>query len=135
LPAEPGEDEVDEVDEVDDPGAHLVAQVRPKVDGKRVLFVSNREDPDLKAKLEESLGLDITCCDGNARKVQAQCESIARHSYYYVLITTGFLARNGASILAWAARAGALPYVGVFQGRPLAVGRALAPTLGVATAA
>ncbi|WAS98100.1 hypothetical protein [Nannocystis punicea] len=135
LPSDGEGDLEEETDDVDDPGAHLVAQVRPKVEGKRVLFVSNREDPDLKSKLEESLGLDITWCDGNARKVQAQCESISRHSYDYVLIATGFQAHNIDGILARAARASAIPYVRVFKGRPLAVARALARSLGVATAA
>lgn len=135
LPTDSDHDTEEENDDVDDPGAHLVAQVRPKVEGKRVLFVSNREDPDLKSKLEESLGLDITWCDGNARKVQAQCESISRHSYDYVLIATGFQAHNIDGILARAARASTIPYVRVFKGRPLAVARALARTLGVASAA
>jgi hypothetical protein len=128
--------DVDDTDaDADDPGAHLVGQVRPKVEGKRALFVSNREDPDLKAKLESSLGLEITWCDGNARKVQAQCESIARHSYDYVLIATGFQAHNIDGILARSSRGSGVPYVRVFKGRPLAVARALARTLGLATAA
>lgn len=137
APSEPEED-LDDVDvdtDADDPGAHLVGQVRPKVEGKRALFVSNREDPDLKAKLESSLGLEITWCDGNARKVQAQCESIARHSYDYVLIATGFQAHNIDGILARSSRGSGVPYVRVFKGRPLAVARALARTLGLATAA
>lgn len=137
LPPEPDdEQDGDDADvDADDPGTHLFDQVRPKVEGKRVLFVSNREDPDLKTKLEHSLGLEITWCDGNARKVQAQCESIARHSYDYVLIATGFQAHNIDGILARAARGSAVPYVRVFKGRPLAVARALARTLGVASAA
>lgn len=135
LPNELEDDVEDdaEAEGLDDPGAHLFGLVRPKVEGKRVLFVSNREDPDLKAKLEGSLGLDITWCDGNARKVQAQCESIARRSYDYVLIATGFQAHNIDGILARAARGSQVPYVRVFKGRPLAVARALARTLGIAT--
>lgn len=135
LPTDLEDDAEDdaEVEGLDDPGAHLFGLVRPKVEGKRVLFVSNREDPDLKAKLEGSLGLDITWCDGNARKVQAQCESIARRSYDYVLIATGFQAHNIDGILARAARGSQVPYVRVFKGRPLAVARALARTLGIAT--
>lgn len=139
LPASSAEVEEEDVEDSDeaaeDPGAHLVSQVRPKVEGKHVLFVSNREDPDLKARLEESLGLEITWCDGNARKVQAQCESIARRGYDYVLIATGFQAHNIDGILARAARGSGIPYVRVFKGRPLAVARALARTLGLASAA
>ncbi|WP_434415883.1 hypothetical protein [Nannocystis pusilla] len=52
-----------------------------------------------------------------------------------MLIATGFQAHNIDGILARAARASAIPYVRVFKGRPLAVARALARTLGVASAA
>ena len=105
--------------------------MRARVRGKSALFVSNRDDPDLKAKLEEQLGLDISWCDGNPRKVQAQCESIARRSYDLVLIATGFQAHTIDGILARAARAGGVPYVRVFKGRPLACVRALARSLGM----
>ena len=109
----------------------LAALVRARVRGKSALFVSNRDDPDLKAKLEDQLGLDISWCDGNPRKVQAQCESIARRSYDLVLIATGFQAHTIDGILARAARAGGVPYVRVFKGRPLACVRALARSLGL----
>ena len=109
----------------------LTALVRARVRGKSALFVSNRDDPDLKARLEEKLGLEITWCDGNPRKVQAQCESISRRSYDLVLIATGFQAHMIDGILARAARAGGVPYVRVFKGRPLACVRALARTLGL----
>lgn len=115
----------------DEPDDSLSALVRSRVDGKSALFVSNRDDPDLKARLEDRLGLDITWCDGNPRKVQAQCESIARRSYDLVLIATGFQAHTIDGILARAARAGGVPYVRVFKGRPLACVRALARSLGL----
>jgi len=115
----------------DEPDDSLSALVRSHVDGKSALFVSNRDDPDLKARLEDRLGLDITWCDGNPRKVQAQCESIARRSYDLVLIATGFQAHTIDGILARAARAGGVPYVRVFKGRPLACVRALARSLGL----
>lgn len=115
----------------DEPDDSLSALVRSRVDGKSALFVSNRDDPDLKARLEDRLGLDITWCDGNPRKVQAQCESITRRSYDLVLIATGFQAHTIDGILARAARAGGVPYVRVFKGRPLACVRALARSLGL----
>jgi len=118
-----------DADEV--PDDSLTALVRARVRGKSALFVSNRDDPDLKAKLEEKLGLEISWCDGNPRKVQAQCESISRGSYDLVLIATGFQAHMIDGILARAARAGGVPYVRVFKGRPLACVRALARTLGL----
>jgi len=115
----------------DEPDDSLSALVRSRVRGKSALFVSNRDDPDLKARLEDRLGLDITWCDGNPRKVQAQCESISRRSYDLVLIATGFQAHTIDGILARAARSGGVPYVRVFKGRPLACVRALARSLGL----
>ncbi len=116
------------VEVVDD---SLTALVRARVRGNSAHLVSNRDDPDLKANLEEQLGLDISWCDGNPRKVQAQCESIARNSYDLVLIATGFQAHMIDGILARAARAGGVPYVRVFKGRPLACVRALARSFGL----
>jgi hypothetical protein len=119
-------------EDVVDPADPLVAQVRLRVQGKSALFVSNRDDPDLKARLEDRLDLKITWCDGNPRKVQAQCDSIARGSYDLVLIATGFQAHTIDGSLARAARAVDVPYVRVFKGRPLACVRALARTFGLA---
>ncbi|MBL9100107.1 MAG: hypothetical protein JNL82_04060 [Myxococcales bacterium] len=127
--ADEPEQAADEPDEGDDP---LVVQVRSRVAGKSALFVSNRDDPDLKARLEDRLDLKITWCDGNPRKVQAQCDAIARRSYDLVLIATGFQAHTIDGILARAARAVSVPYVRVFKGRPLACVRALARTFGLA---
>jgi len=126
APPEPPEEPVDHL------GDPLVAQVRSLVQGKSALFVSNRDDPDLKARLEDRLDLKITWCDGNPRKVQAQCDSIARRSYDLVLIATGFQAHTIDGSLARAARAVDVPYVRVFKGRPLACVRALARTFGLA---
>jgi hypothetical protein len=126
APAEPPDEPVDHL------GDPLVAQVRSLVQGKSALFVSNRDDPDLKARLEDRLDLKITWCDGNPRKVQAQCDSIARRSYDLVLIATGFQAHTIDGSLARAARAVDVPYVRVFKGRPLACVRALARTFGLA---
>ncbi len=114
-----------------EPDESLAALVRARVAGKSALFVSNRDDPDLKAKLEEQLGLKIQWCDGNPRKVQAQTESIARASYDLVMIATGFQAHTIDGILARAARLGNVPYVRVFKGRPLACVLALARTFGI----
>ncbi|MBK7828617.1 hypothetical protein [Nannocystis sp.] len=87
--------------------------------------------PRPQGQLEDQLGLDISWCDGNPRKVQAQCESIARRSYDLVLIATGFQAHTIDGILARAARAGGVPDARVFKGRPLACIRALARSLGM----
>ena len=48
-----------------------------------------------------------------------------------MLIATGFQAHTIDGILARAARAGGVPYVRVFKGRPLACVRALARSLGL----
>jgi hypothetical protein len=38
----------------------LADRGRQHTQGKRVLFVSNREDPDLDVRLSELLGIEIT---------------------------------------------------------------------------
>jgi hypothetical protein len=81
----------------------LVALVHPLTEGRRVLFVSNRHDPDLEARLAGLLQIEITTCDGSLRRVQAQCSRIARRSYGLVLSATGFQVHGVDGALARAA--------------------------------
>ncbi len=109
----------------------LSARVRAQTTGSRALFVSNRDDPELGAKLEELLGITITWCDGSLRRVQAQCERIARGSYDLVLSATGFQVHGVDSALAKAANAAGVPYVRVNRGRPVACVQAIAREFGL----
>ena len=109
----------------------LVALVRPHTAGRRVLFVSNRHDPDLEARLAGLLQVEITICDGSLRRVQAQCSRIARRSYDLVLSATGFQVHGVDGALARAAGNAGVPYVRVNRGRPLTVLQSIAREFGL----
>ena len=134
--SEPAPREVDET--IDEPVAEhaldaLAARVRAQTQGKKALFVSNREDPELGARLEELLGIQIAWCDGSLRRVQAQCERIKGGSYDLILSATGFQVHGVDSALARAASAGNVPYVRVNRGRPVACVQAIAREFGLNT--
>jgi len=112
----------------------LLALVRPRTEGRRVLFVSNRHDADLEAKLAELLRVDLTICDGTVRRVQAQCSRIAQRSYDLVLSATGFQLHGVDSALARASGAAKVPYVRVNRGRPLTVIQSIAREFGLGSA-
>jgi hypothetical protein len=108
--------------------------LRPRTRGHRVLLVGNRSDDKLEARLAELLGIRVTTCDGSPRRLQAQCERIARGSYDLVLIATSFQSHSTDDTLARATRAAAIPYVRVKRGRLLACVLAIGPALDGAAA-
>jgi hypothetical protein len=111
----------------------LAARVRRVTDGRRALFVSNREDPELGARLSELLGLRITWCDGSLRRVQAQCERIKGSSYDLILSATGFQVHGVDGALVRAANTASIPYVRVNRGRPATCVQAIAREFGLAS--
>lgn len=111
----------------------LADRVRQQTKGSRALFVSNREDPELGARLSEMLGITIAWCDGSLRRVQAQCERITRGSYDLVLSATGFQVHGVDSALARASSAAGIPYVRVNRGRPVACVQAIAREFGLSS--
>ena len=111
----------------------LRTRVREETKGRRALFVSNRDDPELGAKLTDLLGISITWCDGSLRRVQAACERIARGSYDLILSATGFQVHGVDTALARAAGAAGVPYVRVNRGRPVACVQAIAREFGLNT--
>ena len=126
--------------EVEDPESELPDEVsipslsdliRPYTKGRRVLFVSNRLDHDLAARLSEMLGAEITECEGAARRVEAQCVRIGQNSYDLVLSATGFQSHVTDSLLARATSAAGVPYVRVNRGRPNACVHAIAREFGL----
>jgi hypothetical protein len=134
LPKEPADDEVANDEPI---AAHalaaLAAKVRAQTQDRRALFVSNREDPELGARLTDLLGITITWCDGSLRRVQAQCERISRGSYDLVLSATGFQVHGVDSALARASSAASIPYIRVNRGRPVACVQAIAREFGLTT--
>ncbi len=111
----------------------LASLVRARTQGRKALFVSNREDPELGVRLTDLLGISITWCDGSLRRVQAQCERIKGKSYDLILSATGFQVHGVDSALARAAGGAGVPYVRVNRGRPVACVQAIAREFGIVT--
>jgi hypothetical protein len=120
-----------EPEEVDD----VFARVRPHVDGKRAILVTNRASPDLEAELHAKLGLQVDTIDATPRRVQSACERIANGTYHLVLSATGFQDHAVDEQVARAARTGSVPLIRADRSRPAACARAIARQLGLDRAA
>jgi hypothetical protein len=113
--------------------AELFALARPRVSGQRVLFVANREDTELRDRLRDALGVELTWSVSGARSIEEATKAIARGSYDLVLGSTAFQEHGVDTALARAC-ALAVPkvrYVRVNRPRPAACARALAREFGV----
>ena len=108
--------------------------IRERFGGKRVLFVGNREDPELKAALTEAFGFALTWCVAGPRRVDAAREKIAGGAYDLVLAATGFLRHTTDVTLARAAGGASVPYVRVDHGRVSACEQAIARECGLTQA-
>ena len=123
------DDDDDEDDVTDDD--RLTAQVREKVNGQRALLLSNRADPELERKLEESLGIVVTMSLVDTRRRQAAAQAVESGSYELVLAAHRFIGHDVDKDIGQRARAGGIPYVRVGSGRVASVVRALAREWGM----
>jgi hypothetical protein len=115
-----------------DPAEALLAQVRPYTTGKRLLFVSNRPDENLRERMEKDLCCEVDFRDGdNPKRLRAIVDSVSPQSYDFVLMATGFASHNADALLCRAAKSSGIPYIRVSKGRPLATIRALARVLNL----
>jgi hypothetical protein len=115
--------------------AELFALARPRVSGQRVLLVAHREDADLRDRLRDALGVELTWTVSGARSIEEATKAIARGSYDFVLGSTAFQEHGVDTALARAC-ALAVPkvrYVRVNRPRAAACARALAREFGVHT--
>ena len=130
---DPNSDEGLLSDNAPDPAEILCEDVMPYTSGKRTLFISNREDPHLRAMLEDKLGLDLqwSQIDGSPRRVESSCASIRGKTYDLVLMATGFAAHKTEIKIKRTCRTVGVPYVSVNKGRPISCARALARAYGV----
>jgi len=112
-------------------GVIIADKVREHTEGKRVLFVSRRDDPELQQRLQLELGARIHWCDGSPLRVQAQVERISGGSYDWVLAATGFMDHDVYFSLSRAAKAAGIRYVTACPGRVTACVLAIARDLGL----
>ncbi|MBL8861936.1 MAG: hypothetical protein JNK02_07975 [Planctomycetes bacterium] len=112
--------------------APYLAALLPRTRGKRVLVVSNRNDPELDEKLRELFCFaEVDHCEVKNSNVASRAQSIERGTYDLVLAATGFLSHTAEGVLRDAARRSGVLHVRVNRGRPLSVARALARELGL----
>ncbi|WP_157069117.1 hypothetical protein [Sandaracinus amylolyticus] len=111
----------------------IFTRVRAKLPEAAALFVSNREDPMLRERLEKALGWQIEWSTAEPRRVAAIAGAIGRGKYRVVLSATGFQDHSTDIALARAAQSSNTLYVRVNRGRAAACARALARELGIRT--
>lgn len=109
----------------------IFAKVRSKLPEVSALFVSNREDPMLRDRLEKALGWQLEWSTAEPRRISAIANAIGRGKYRVVLSATGFQDHSTDISLARAAAASSTLYVRVNRGRAAACARALARELGI----
>jgi len=96
----------------------LRAEVVPHTRGKRVLFVSNRKDHDLRQVLEEQLELaELVWSEGKQREIQAQVQAIKQRRYDLVITATGFHGHRIDWAVGPACRQAGVPQVRANKGR------------------
>ncbi len=118
--------EEDDVVEQAERRSTAIDDVRGVTAGKRVLFVSNRADPALQARLVEDFAFgSIDWAEGTPRRIDAAVERITYGAFDMVLGATGFLSHPEDWRLAGACKTVGIPYVRVNKGRPGAVAMAL----------
>lgn len=115
---------------VPDPRLELRERARAYTRGRRLLFVSNRKDPQLEQRLNEALQPALLdWCDGKASQIDAKAKRLQGGGYDVVIMATGFLSHSGENKLREACGR-ATAYVRAFKGRELACLRAVVRDMG-----
>lgn len=134
APSGPARPDADE-DSVDATPTYLDRMLDPlllRTRGKRVLFVSNRNDPEIDERLREMFAFEeVDHCEVKSSNVTAKAKSVEQGGYDMVLAATGFLSHSTEGVFRDAARRAQIPHVRVNRGRPLSVALALAREFGV----
>jgi hypothetical protein len=117
----------------EDPQARRRARVLPAIRNQRVLFITNRADPNLQRTLQEQLEpKDLDWLIAEARKVDAAAEAIAGGKYDLVLCATGFVGHSSERVIRTACeRADRVPYIRAYKGRYASVLRSIERDLGL----
>ena len=120
-----------QADDAADPHAALRDAARGFTRGRRMLFVSNRTDPDLAQRIEDLLLPEsLSWTDNRDHALDAQAERIRAGSYDLVIAATGFLSHSVDRKIGSACQAASIPYVRAARGRELACLRAVLRDVG-----
>jgi hypothetical protein len=107
--------------------ADLIERVRGAYNGKRLVFVSTRRDPDLQARLTGAIvGAELEWRVAEPKRLHDLGEAIASKQYDVVLSALGFSSLGADPLLARACKDAGVGYLRVNRGRPIACLRALA---------
>lgn len=137
---EPAETHEAPAEAVEEPSIGALASMSPSVregilartEGRTALFVSNRNDPILHERLNETLKFhELAWSECEPRRTAALESAIVAQRYDFVFGATGFFSHSVDGLLMRACRRGNVPYIRVDRGRPLACVRALARELGL----
>jgi hypothetical protein len=105
----------------------LLDTVRELTSGKRLVFVSNRRDPDLELRLKDLLPeASLEWRVAESKRLETLGESIQQGAFDVVLGAIGFQSLATDHLLARACRLARVRYLRVNRGRPNACLRALA---------
>ncbi|CAN5761225.1 hypothetical protein BH09MYX1_BH09MYX1_31230 [soil metagenome] len=108
----------------------VAEEVLAKTRGRRAVFVSNRNDPDLQQRLLVLFAFaSLDWAEAEPRRVDALTGAIDRHRYDLVVAATGFMDHTADARIAKACRAGQVPYIRANRGRPGECARAFARDL------
>lgn len=103
----------------------LMRRVRVAVTGEAALFVSNRDDPQLKRAIEAELGLSLDWCVLNPRRMQSAAKRVRCGRYSLIIVATGFVSHSVDRVLGKAAKSAGVPFVRARRGRLQATAHAI----------
>lgn len=108
------------------PPSELLSNARGHCDGKRLVIVSHRRDPELRGRLDRALPTaQIEWAVAEPKRLQELVGKIQDQSFDLVLGALGLQAPTPDRSLALACRIAETPYLRVNRGRPVACLRAI----------
>lgn len=118
-------EEVSEEADVEDPAETIAKRVRRHTKGKRLLFVTNRNDKRLQKELETNLQCEVSLKNINDLKAKMIADGITADKYNMMLLATSFMDHSSLGVLTRKAKSENVPVVRVSKGRLAATTRAL----------
>lgn len=124
--APPSSTSLPSLPDADGSDARTTSHVVERTRGRRAVFVTNRNDPELQSRLREAGEfVALEWVESEPRRVDAVAEAITHKKYDVVIAATGFLDHTVDAKLSHACRTTGVPYVRANRGRVSACLRAL----------
>ncbi|CAN5161018.1 hypothetical protein BH09MYX1_BH09MYX1_07190 [soil metagenome] len=108
----------------------VTTEVVDKTRGRRAVYVSNRSDPELQARLLEAFAFEtLDWADGDPNKVDALIDTLMQEEFDLVVGANGFLANEVDEAITIAGNTRGVPYVRANRGKLADCARAFAKDL------